>query len=166
MAIKDWLIVRIRTYADDKVLKKHKRQNDDGSLPRQHHDRAKSYAAFMYEFYEYVTGKSHREWMKTYFISTMECLSEHIKEHHNIHQSHGEAYETFLLPLTEQKTVDWIVSTCDKLDLPCRIMKKAHTFYADNYKVSTIFRDSSIESTKELFEEHPEIKQRILGEQD
>ena len=149
MASKDWLIVKVTTHADKRLLKKW-HESPDNPTPQQHIDRAKSYTKLKEDLIEYLTGKSFGEWIREYNYN-FDCLKEHIAEHHNVHSyQFNSGADTFMLGLDDQKTYDFIIEKCIEYNLPYKKLKRAHTYWVDNYEVETIHRDIAKKVKEEM----------------
>jgi hypothetical protein len=140
MASKDWLILKITMHADKRLLKKW-HESPGNPCPQQHIDRAQSYTKLKEELFTYVTGKPIKEWIRDYYYN-FDCLKEYIAEHHNIHFYYfSGGSDTYMLGLDDQKTYDFLIEKCIEHNLPYKKLKRAHTYWADNYEVETTHRD-------------------------
>ena len=140
MASKDWLILKITKHADKRLLKKW-HESPDNSCPQQHIDRSRNYTKLKEELFEHLNGTTMWEWGKEYRYD-FDCMKEYIAEHYNVHSyNFSGGHETYMLGLDDQKTYDFLIEKCIEYNLPYKKLKRAHTYWADNYIVETTHRD-------------------------
>ncbi len=124
MKCKDYYIVKLRTYADESLLKKCRGDNDP--LPAQHHQRAKQYVKFLWEFIEYLTGTPSSDFHLRYFMSSRDCALEQIAEDFGIIFSDGEGWNTIFIPKTNDMAYNYVIDNCG---LPYKVVKKTSIDY-------------------------------------
>lgn len=114
----DYTIFKIRYYADDINVSKGKFDGDEN----QQWERAQEYTKFFWQMVEKVTGKSHSEWVKEYFLSTKECALEELHEKYDIIIPESEEYYYWYIPNTLSDLIQWIGENCK---LPFQIVRKS-----------------------------------------
>lgn len=116
---KDYFIIKIRNYADEKLLKKSRKEG--GPLPKQHHERSHAFITFKWELIKKITGKGLDQWCKIYMTDAANCAMEYIEEKYGIMLYDGSGWQTFMVPLKHSEIIAWIK---ENVKLPNKIMQK------------------------------------------
>lgn len=155
----DYLIVKLRYYADAKVLKKHYADPNhaDKWLPKQHHERAVAYHDFFFSFIEKITGKSKDYWYYQYMTDASACLREEIHETYGILTSDTGGYYVWMIPKNRKDLFDWVV---ENTTVPYKVMKKVHLggWKWRGPEASTYSREFSKLHTQRMKEKFPFLK--------
>jgi hypothetical protein len=120
---KDYFIIKLRTYADAKLLQLYR---GSGSLPAQHHDRAKAYNDFWWKFVEEVTKKDMKFWHREYFLDATDCVKDDLREKFGILINNGEGWTTLLIPKNMPNLMTWVESNTQ---LPMKLVTKTNIQY-------------------------------------
>jgi hypothetical protein len=132
MKCKDFFIIKVRTYADEKVLNKfHKTPgHEELPYPKQHYERAVDHNKFYWKFIEKVTGKGNVFWFREYMFGTKECVEDEIKESHGIIILDGEGWCTYLIPIKHVELIEWFKTN---VFLPTKVLKKIRSMFYINH---------------------------------
>lgn len=143
---KNYVIIKVRNYADEKLLKKHFQEpgNESKPLPKQHYYRAKEHFAFFHLLVEKVTGKNFKTWADEYLFDTHECLKDEIRENYGILIIDGEGWVTYFLPKEKIELIGWFIVT---VKLPLKIVKKTrYSFFINNWLYNKDVKTNRIKS--------------------
>lgn len=116
---KDYFIIKIRYYADDRLLKKHSGEQ----LPKQHYDRAKLYVDCKIKFIEKVLKIEYKELVLKYFLYSFDCAFEQMEEEYGIIFLDGEGWATFMVPKKHIKIIKWLKNN---ILLPYKVISKTN----------------------------------------
>ena len=132
MKCADFFIIKLRYFADDRVLKAFYNTPGHESLPlpKQHYERADKYIKFFWDFVEKVTGKNSGFWYKEYMFMTRECVEDEIKESHGIIILGGEGWATFLIPIRHTDLIEWVKNNAT---IPIKIVKRINMFFINHW---------------------------------
>jgi hypothetical protein len=154
---KDYFIIKIRYYADEKLLSKCR---DNMPLPQEHHDRAKEWNEFFWKFVERVTKTTQKEWRHKYLFDTRECAIEEIFELHGIFLQDNEGWENILVPISNTEIIEWIR---ENNKLPFKVPQKINLgSYRYRGNIETWQREHSLEMTAEMHTKYPELKNALI----
>ena len=130
MKCEDYFIVKLRYYADERVLKAFYKTpgHETLPLPKQHRERAQLYNNFYWDFVEKITGKNHKNWIKEYLFLTKECVEDEINESHGIMILSGEGWATFFIPKRYVDLFEWVKNNTT---VPIKIVKKTNMVYVN-----------------------------------
>jgi hypothetical protein len=146
---KDYHIIRVRYYADQKLLDKHHKETPNGPYPKQHHDRAKSYYAFKMALIKHVTGFDQQALFDMYQFGTVDCGLEDMEEMSGIRYSSGEGWDTFMIPKERTDLIEWFHQNLT--ENPFRVMKVIRMGYQKYREFPSRFkRDFAIENKIDL----------------
>lgn len=155
MKCSDYFIVKLRYYADEKVLKAYYKTPGHESLPlpKQHWERAQQYTKLYWEFVEMVTGRNHESWFKEYLFMTKECVEDELKESFGIIIMGGEGWATFLIPTRHTDFFEWVK---ENTTVPIKILKKTNMFYVNHWGtvINKERREAERKHTIEFCEKH------------
>lgn len=124
---KDYHIIKIRHYADQKLLDKHHREDPEGPYPRQHHERGRAYFAFQLALIEHVTGLDNLALFTLYQSHTMRAGMEDVEEKTGIRYSVGEGWETYMIPKDKTDLIEWFHNNITAN--PFKVVKRTHLGY-------------------------------------
>lgn len=120
---KNYFIVKVNAYADKHLLDRYHKKYPDGHLPKQQHERARSYHAFQLGLIKFITGKDFQQMWEIYKFDVTKCAMEEIQETTGMHYFWGEGWETYMIPKDRKDILDWILENAT--GNPVKIMKKA-----------------------------------------
>lgn len=147
----DYIIIKVRYYADNKLLNKHhklqKQQNKSLPLPEQHHQRSKLYNEFFWKFIEKLTNKNMKQWHNKYMLETRECLHDEIEENFGIITSKEEGRDTFLIPKNNSEIINWFK---ENITIPYKEVRKINLGYIGFERNIKYRREDSIKYTKDF----------------
>lgn len=153
---KDFYIIRLRIYASPYLLKKHYASTTEG-LPKQHHERIKTYIDFNWKFVEKITGKPMSWWYSEYMMNTVDCAKEHIADKEGIFFSDREAYKYYLIPKIRKDLYDWFLENVPA-SLPCEVKKRfIGIWLLEHWRKQTFQRDLSNQFMEGMRLRHPDI---------
>lgn len=159
MKCDDYVIIRLRYYADASVLNKHYKKPDSEKLqlPKQHYTRAEAHNAFFWSFIERVTGKDDKFWYVEFYFDAWDCVKDEIQETHGILISEGEGWNTYFIPKKHIDIIGWFVAN---INVPARIIRKSNLgkFRWRGLEVTNERREKSRERGR-AFKEKFKIKQ-------
>lgn len=118
---KDYFIIKIRCYADEKLLKKSR--DEGGPLPKQHYERAEEFHNFIWKLIKKITKKGSDYWCVEYMMDGRMCALESIEESHGIIFNDGEGWATFMIPKKHNYVISWIK---ENILLPHKIVLKTN----------------------------------------
>lgn len=132
MKCEDFFIIKLRYYADEKVLNKFYKTpgHESQPLPKQHWERAQLYTKFYWDFIEKVTGKNQDFWFKQYMFNTKECVEDEIKGSHGIIIQDCEGWYKFFIPIKHTELIEWIQKNTT---IPTKIIKKTNMFWINHW---------------------------------
>lgn len=160
MKCKDYFILKIRYYADEKLLKKWR--VTQGPLPLQHMERAQAYNEFQWKAVEFITGKKNQYFFFHYPLSTKDCALEELEDDFGIHICRNEAHDHWLIPKSRPDILEWCVQNLP--NNPFKVLKKmkyiGHRFIDKNF-LTFRRRDSA-----DFKIQHPEYYEKIKSPDD
>jgi hypothetical protein len=133
---KDYHIIRVRYYADQKLLDKHRKTG--GPYPIQHHERAKSHYHFQMALIKHVTGFDHQALFDMYQFGTLEAGLEDMEEMSGIRYSGGEGDATYMIPKERTDLIEWFHQNLT--ENPFRVMKRIRMGYQKYREFPSRFR--------------------------
>ena len=147
----DYFILKIRTYADDRLLNKTK---PGEPLPKQHYERAQSFNDFIWSFISYMTKNDKDYWYANYMFDARECALDYIEENFGIMMLRNyESATKWIIPKEMAETIDWIKLNIPD-NLPHNVLKRVnllmYSFQID--KDLKWRRAESLERTKNFME--------------
>ena len=155
----DYFIVKLRYYADEKVLKKHYADPNHANLPlpKQHRDRARDYYAFFWVFVERVTGKSSKYWWYQFMTDASGCVRDEIQDRYGILISDTEGWVVYMIPKKHKDLFDWVIQNAT---VPYKEMKKVNlgAWSWSGLEANTWRREDSKQHTKKMKEKYPQLK--------
>lgn len=123
---KDYYIIKMRYYADKKLLDKY--WEDNHTIPPQHYERCADYMDFRWLLVNEICGKDSMYWHTHYMIDSVECAKEYICEKYNIYFKTDDGDEILFIPKSNEKIFEWVKDNIPS-NIPNKILKKTRNYF-------------------------------------
>lgn len=147
---KDYFIIKIRVYADEKILDEWHKGNTVG-VPKQHTERSKAHSEFFWQLVEKVTNKERKYWFLEYGLDAREAMTEELADTYDIQILGRESERTFMIPKTSPEIFEWVKNNVTN---PSKVLKKTLLGFWAYKKPQTNFREVGRQNNKGLREKY------------
>jgi len=154
--LKDYVIFKIRYYADKKLLDRYYKDPNhrDKGYPDQHRERAEAYNKFKRDLFSFVAKVSFYDYVRKYGIGSWDCMREELWADHDIFINDGATNCIMYVPVNNVELVEWVTDSLNNNILPWKTLKRASLFFLRFNTKETWRRDEAAKLQKDIIKEY------------
>lgn len=159
---KEHHIVRVRAWADKKLLDQHFNSPDKYPFPISHNTRLQKHIEFCYAFLKYLSGKDRNYWFLKYNSDTILCAFYDLRETSDVMYFKDnvgglDGWDTFVISKHRPDIYEWFLNNCRSPKRFLKILPFDINILTGSYTTHIV--EQSRKWAIEMLEKHPEYRE-------